>query len=309
MVAKAVWGTVGTLPSSVALRYFSGVNPPNTIAGSTFMNAYWNMQATGGSGYSYNLTLVQDSAVLGTVGSVTDLQMVKYLGTGTNWNRIAATTVNNVTGFMNANSNNTLGIFSATNGASNPLPVKLIALTASAKNNNVLVSWTTASEENNKGFEVESSIDGKNFKFLGFVKGAVNSNTLSNYNLVDANAFVNNASNIIYYRLKQLDLDGQFTYSKVVSVNNNDNKAENVFEVFPNPFNTEFNIVVNATEAGNATVETIDLQGKVLVSKNFNTVNGLNTLNINDLPNLNAGIYVVKVTVNGQTFVHKLVKN
>ncbi len=309
MVAKAVWGTVGTLPSSVALRYFSGVNPPNTIAGSTFMNAYWNMQATGGSGYSYNLTLVQDSAVLGTVGSVTDLQMVKYLGTGTNWNRIAATTVNNVTGFMNANSNNTLGIFSATNGASNPLPVKLIALTASAKNNNVLVSWTTASEENNKGFEVESSIDGKNFKFLGFVKGAVNSNTLSNYNLVDANAFVNNASNIIYYRLKQLDLDGQFTYSKVVSVNNNDNKAENVFEVFPNPFNTEFNIVVNATEEGNATVETIDLQGKVLVSKNFNTVNGLNTLNINDLPNLNAGIYVVKVTVNGQTFVHKLVKN
>jgi len=309
MVAKAVWGSAGTLPSNVDLRYYSGVNPSNTIANSTFMNAYWDMQATGGSGYSYNLTLMQDSAVHGTIGDLANLQVAKYAGTSTNWSKITATTVNNITGFMNANSSNTMGIFTGTNGVSNSLPVKLIALTASAKNNNVLVSWTTASEENNKGFEVESSIDGNSFKMIGFVKGAINSNRLSNYNLVDANAFVNNASNIIYYRLKQLDMDGKFTYSKVVSVNNNDNKAENVFEVFPNPFNTEFNIEVNATEAGNATVETIDLQGKVLVSKNFNTVNGLNTLNMTDLPSLNAGIYVVKVTVNGQTFVHKLVKN
>lgn len=103
-------------------------------------------------------------------------------------------------------------------------------------------------------------------------------------------------------------MDGKFTYSKVVSVNN-ESKVENVFEVFPNPFNTEFNIVVNATVLGSATVETIDLQGKVLLSKSFNTVNGINTLNMTDLANLNAGIYVVKVTVNGQTMVHKLVKN
>ena len=188
------------------------------------------------------------------------------------------------------------------------LPVKLIAFTAAANDNNVLVSWTTASEENNKGFEVESSVDGNNFKFIGFVKGAVNSNTLSNYQLLDADAFENNASNVIYYRLKQLDLDGKFTYSKVVSVNK-DSKEENVFEVFPNPFNNEFNIVVNATEAGNATVKTFDLQGKVIASKNFTTVNGLNTLNMADLANLNTGIYLVKVTVNGKTFVQKLVKN
>lgn len=308
MVAKAVWGSAGTLPSNVDVKYYSGVNPSNTIANSTFMNAYWDMQATGGSGYSYDLTLMQDSAVHGTIGNLANLQVAKYAGTGTNWSKITATSVNNVTGFMNANSSNTMGIFTGTNGVSNSLPVKLIALTASAKNNNVLVSWTTASEENNKGFEVESSIDGNSFKMIGFVKGAVNSNRVSNYNLQDEDAFVNNASNVIYYRLKQLDIDGKFTYSKVVSVNN-ESKAENVFEVFPNPFNTEFNIVVNATEAGNAIVETIDLQGKVLVSKNFNTVSGLNTLNMADVANLNTGIYVVKVTVNGQTFVHKLVKN
>ena len=105
-----------------------------------------------------------------------------------------------------------------------------------------------------------------------------------------------------------MDLDGKFTYSKVVLVNK-DSKEENVFEVFPNPFNNEFNIVVNATEAGNATVKTFDLQGKVIASKNFTTVNGLNTLNMADLANLNTGIYLVKVTVNGQTFVQKLVKN
>ncbi len=307
-VASINWGSVGTVPSALNVLYYSGINAPNLISGSTRYNSYYNIVPNGGSGFNYGISLIADSAQFGTVSGNNNTRIARY--TGINWNLITASNSSAITGTMQSVSanQNVFGIFTGTNGASNPLPVKLIALTASAKNNNVLVSWTTASEENNKGFEVESSIDGKNFKYLGFVKGAVNSNTISNYNLVDANAFVNNASNVIYYRLKQLDLDGQFTYSKVVSVNN-DSKTENVFEVFPNPFNTEFNIVVNATEAGNAAVETIDLQGKVLVSKSFNTVNGLNTLNMNDLPNLNAGIYVVKVTVNGQTFVHKLVKN
>lgn len=307
-VASINWGSVGTVPSALNVLYYSGTNAPNLIGGSTRYNSYYNIVPTGGSGFNYGISLIADSAQFGTVSGNNNTRIARY--TGINWNLITASNASAITGTMQSVSanQNVFGIFTGTNGASNPLPVKLIAFTASAKNNNVLVSWTTASEENNKGFEVESSIDGKNFKYLGFVKGAVNSNTVSNYNLVDANAFVNNASNVIYYRLKQLDLDGQFTYSKVVSVNN-DSKTENVFEVFPNPFNTEFNIVVNATEAGNATVETIDLQGKVLVSKSFNTVNGLNTLNMTDLPNLNAGIYVIKVTVNGQTFVHKLVKN
>lgn len=308
MVAKAVWGSAGTLPSSVAVRYFSGVNPSNTIAGSTFMNAYWNLQATGGSAYSYNLTLMQDSAVHGTIGALANLQVAKYAGTGTNWSKITATTVNNITGFMNANSTNTMGIFTGTNGVTNSLPVKLITLVASAKNNNVLVSWTTASEENNKGFEVESSIDGQNFKFIDFVKGAINSNSITNYSLVDPNAFVNNGSQVMYYRLKQLDLDGKFIYSKIVSVANND-KVEDVLEVFPNPFIDQFNIVINAKEAGNVTVETVTLQGKVLVSKTYSTVMGLNTLNMADAASLNTGIYLVKINVNGQTFVHKLVKN
>jgi hypothetical protein len=308
MVAKAVWGALGLLPSNVDVRYYSGINPPNTIASSTFMNAYWNLQATGGSNYTYNLTLMQDSAVHGTIGGLANLQVAKYAGTSTNWSKITATTVNNIAGLMNANSSKTMGIFTGTNGFTNSLPVKLVSLTASALNNNVLVSWATASEENSKGFEVESSVDGNSFKFIGFVKGAFNSNTLLNYQLLDADAFENNASNVIYYRLKQLDMDGKFTYSKIVSVNK-ESKEENVFEVFPNPYNSEFNIVVNAVEAGNAIVKTFDLQGKEIGSKNFITVNGINTLNMADLANINKGIYIVKVIVNGRTFVHKLVKN
>jgi hypothetical protein len=188
------------------------------------------------------------------------------------------------------------------------LPVKLIAFNAVAKNNDVAVFWTTVSEENNKGFEVESAIDESNFKTIGFVKGAVNSYTINSYSLLDPNAFIANTSKVIYYRLKQVDLDGKFTYSKVVLVNNN-TLADKVFEVFPNPFNTNYNLLFNGNENGNALVETIDLQGKVLVSKNFITVIGLNTLNMADLSNLNAGIYLVKLTINGQTFFKKLVKN
>jgi hypothetical protein len=88
-----------------------------------------------------------------------------------------------------------------------PLPVTLSTFTATTKAADALLSWTTVSETNNKGFEVERSINGRTFEKVGFVKGAGNSNRISNYGLTDVRAFDVTNSNILYYRLKQLDFN------------------------------------------------------------------------------------------------------
>ena len=308
MIAKAVWGSTGSLPSAVNVRYFSGVNPSNTGTGTTFMNAYWDMQATGGSGYSYSLTLMQDSAVLGTTAVVPNLAIVQYTGTANNWNVFNPTVVNNVTGFMSSVNNSSFGIFTGTNSVTNPLPVKLLSLKATASGNDVLVSWTTASEINNKGFEVESSTDEVNFNYVGFVKGANNSQSVRNYSLTDANAMNTNVGNVIYYRLKQLDNSGRFTYSNVVAVNK-EGDGKDVVAVFPNPFNEAYQLALTTNAATKALVETVDMQGKVLLSKTVEVNNGINNVSIPESAELQAGIYFVRVTLNNQVVVKKLVKN
>jgi hypothetical protein len=308
MIAKAVWGSAGSLPSSVDVRYYSGVNPGNTAPGTTFMNAYWDMQAIGGSGYTYGLTLMQDSAVLGTTGAVASLGITRYTGTANNWNMFTPTVVNNITGFMSVSNVNAFGIFTGTNSVTNPLPVKLLSLQASASGNDVLVTWSTASEINNKGFEVESSTDEVNFNYVGFVKGANNSQSVRNYSLTDANAMNTNVGNVIYYRLKQLDNNGRFTYSNVVAVNK-EGEGKDVVAVFPNPFNEAYQLAFTTNAATKALVETVDMQGKVLLSKTVDVNNGRNNVTIPESTELQAGIYFVRVTLNNQVIIQKLVKN
>ncbi len=77
--------------------------------------------------------------------------------------------------------------------------------------------WGTLPDQ---GVEVERSVDGKSFEQVGFVKGAGNSNQLLNYNLRDVKAFASAQNNTLYYRLKQVDMNGAFTYSPVVMVSN-----------------------------------------------------------------------------------------
>ena len=116
------------------------------------------------------------------------------------------------------------------------VPVEMLTFTASVRNSEVQLLWSTTSELNNRGFEIERSINNdNNFITIGFVDGKGNSTELNYYSFADNPQL--NGVNQIYYRLKQVDFNGTFSFSNIVNVSY-DVPAEFVLnQNYPNPFN------------------------------------------------------------------------
>jgi hypothetical protein len=308
-VASITWGAAGTLPSAVNLIYYTGTNAPNLLVSRTQYNAYYNISAIGGAGYTYGINLIADSATFGNVSGSNTTRIARY--TGTTWNLISNSTASGFSGTMQTSTNtqNVFGNFTGTDNSNNPLPVDLISFSAKLVNKDVLLTWATASESNNKGFDVERSEDGVNFEWIAFVKGANNSSKLQSYALENVEAFFNTQGNTLYYRLKQVDNDGSFTFTNVIMVSIEGTKMDEI-AVFPNPFTNNFQVIVIAAQNETITIETIDLQSKIVASKTITmTADGLNKLETDNLSHLQAGIYFAHITYNGLKQVKKIVKN
>lgn len=179
------------------------------------------------------------------------------------------------------------------------LPITLLDFSGKNGNNQNHLFWTTASEINNDFFTVEKSVDVVNFEPIGTVKGAGNSNTIQNYKYVDAPFNLEHqASNTIYYRLKQTDFDGTSTYSDVVVIKTeNDNKEQ--LQLYPNPVINS--IQLNTTnEIKEATISNalgvVVYQNKLLKS------------NAIDVSNFKKGIYYITIKFENETVTQKFIK-
>lgn len=194
----------------------------------------------------------------------------------------------------------------ATNTATT-LPVIMTSFKGQNVKGDVLLNWTTSSEISNKGFEVERSLDGKTFTNVGFVRGAGNSSVRQQYALTDKYAFTQTASNVLFYRLKQIDFDGKYQYSNVVRVTADERKETAGISVYPNPASDKCNIDIISDEATNATVEITDMRGVTVSVSSFRLDKGTNTHEA-DMSQLSNGMYFVKVTMGGTTQVIKVTK-
>ncbi len=147
------------------------------------------------------------------------------------------------------------------------LPVELTSFTAVAKGKNVELKWSTASETNNHGFDVERSLNGMWTK-IGFVEGAGSTNAPKEYGYVDA---VNQGGRISY-RLKQIDRDGKFTYIDAIEVVVNTTVSNyELAQNFPNPFNPVTTIRFSVKQLEQTSVRVYDITGKQ-VAELFNGV-------------------------------------
>nr|WP_052738845.1 T9SS type A sorting domain-containing protein [Pontibacter korlensis] len=172
-----------------------------------------------------------------------------------------------------------------------PLPVELVYFRAAVQQSQVKLQWLTASEENNKAFVVERSADGKQFSPIGTVAGAGTTVQPQHYSFVDSEYF----SGTTYYRLKQIDFDGEFAYSNVVAVRKGgQNAQENTLKVWPNPFEQEVSIEVFSGTAEEASIDLTDMQGRQVHRATVQLKPGLNELNL-PLKGISTGMYILRL--------------
>jgi hypothetical protein len=187
--------------------------------------------------------------------------------------------------------------------AGTPLPVTLASFGAATRGTAVAVSWTTVSEQNSASFEVQRSTDGRQFKRIGQVAAAGNSQTIKAYQYTDATP----VSPISYYRLKQIDLNGHEAYSPVAIVRLAGATTALPLSIYPNPIVDQATLQWNAPTAGPSRWSLMSTTGQVIRQGVFEAQQGANSQFI-DLRSCAAGSYVLSVEAAGQPLQRQLVQ-
>lgn len=183
---------------------------------------------------------------------------------------------------------------------STPMGVSLIDFYYICNENNLTeISWATASETNNSHFEVQKSIDVVNYKTVEIINGKGYSNSISNYNII-----INSNSDVVYYRLKQVDFDGRYEYYGPISVICN-NKEINV-DIYPNPFQDVLSIRLNSNIDSQLKLCIYDIRGQLVEEIIFNDKRSLYQIQIE--VKLSSGLYFIKVETGTDVYTTKVLK-
>jgi hypothetical protein len=176
-----------------------------------------------------------------------------------------------------------------------PVPVELTSFTGSYNGNNVILEWSTATETNNRGFEIQRSTDGENFSAVGFVNGRGTTVEPQTYSFVDRN--VSPAKNH-YYRLKQIDFDGNVSYSDVLNLGEAPAMNFELYQNYPNPFNPTTRISFALPKDSNVELIISDLLGQSITTLfNGRMSAGMHSLDF-DATGLSSGVYVYTIKIN-----------
>ena len=177
------------------------------------------------------------------------------------------------------------------------VPVELTSFTGAVVGNDVQLKWATATELNNRGFEIQRSISGSAFATIAFVEGFGTTTEQKQYSFTDRNitAGVDHA-----YRLKQIDFDGTFDYSDVVNVGSTIPTEFALEQNYPNPFNPTTNIIYSVPVNSNVTLDVYNLIGQKVVTLFEGEVEaGKHTSQFN-ASSMSSGMYLFKLTAVGE---------
>ena len=187
------------------------------------------------------------------------------------------------------------------------LPVELTSFTANVSSGKVNLSWSTATEQNNNGFQVErTKANEASWAPVGFVKGSGNSNSTKHYSFIDKSV----KSGKYNYRLKQIDNDGKYKYSDKISADVNIPGTFALSQNYPNPFNPSTKIDYSIPTDARVKIELYNIAGqKIADLVNNEQSAGFYSINVNasSFKNITSGVYIYKMTatenVTGKNFV------
>jgi hypothetical protein len=275
----------------------------------SYLNRYWTVEPQSISGpLNYNINFVYNDVDI--VGIEANIKAYKYnpagwiaaLGSGAQFEMGTA----NYAPGINQIAWSGLSTFSDFTGLGNgtPLPISLLDFNAYPVLEQVEIVWTTATEINNDYFTIERSKDGITFEELMKVQGAGNSNQILNYKELDSNPFEGTS----FYRLKQTDFDGIYTYSDIRVVNFNHASSNSSINVYPNPVNEKGIFIKNGMlEDSRISIKLTDMLGQ-LIQENVLQVNPLGDTQFIEFTNqVSVGFYQLQIRNNQKLEVVKLI--
>lgn len=207
--------------------------------------------------------------------------------------------------FVNFTGLSSFSSFYLHGGAAVLLPAELLRFSVQREGNNNLLKWTTATEQNNRGFGVQRSADGIHFTTFAFVASQApggNSTDVLDYTCTD----ILPAGTKQFYRLQQSDIDGKIRYSQVVVMNRERVSGWGIQFIYPNPAKDKLFVSISAGKSSLVAFELVSLSG--IVVKNWTAIlnEGVNTIQA-DTRSLASGIYYLKAMSNGNRSVVKVV--
>lgn len=282
----ASFSTYSTTPAALNQSECSVTyNMPALDNGRWTINAYdaSNNQIAGTGTYTMTLYNLAGSYT-NSIGA-SGWTVMKDPGTGWGLNgNCAASTVNQVirtgmSGFSNF----------GTAQSTSPLPIELLSFTGKSLGTRNQLDWVTATEINNDYFTVERSSNGIDFTEASKVDGAGNSNAVHSYSTIDNDPY----PGLTYYRLKQTDFDGKFSYSPLIAVENQMDKIM-VDNIHPNPTNGDLNFDFISPIKGVVEVKMFDAYGKLIFEETMSVDEGKTPLTTH-MGHLAQGIYTLRV--------------
>jgi hypothetical protein len=312
-----------------SINYFSTcIGPPDGIYDwiklTEKISHQWNLTPDLATSYDYDITVYPSSTLEGTASFYTvpcsPNYTIQYLArNGIPGGNLAtyqpgAGFGNEIGYFINPTGKTLPGQTSFSNfrlwgttDANTALPVELIALYASPVNNqSINVHWKTASEFNNAGFEIERSTDGIHFTAIGWVAGSGSKSGITSYDFTDNQNI--QAGTIYYYRLKQVDIDTKYVYSKIVTARIDIFNSIAVSELYPNPTNGLTQIDIISAKSNIVSLSIYDVLGKTIQTNNERVNAGLNIIRI-ETGHLPAGNYIIQLQSENDIYSKKLIKN
>jgi len=290
-------------PSNSGLPLYDYTTSPFVQINKAGKNGRWVLTASSLSGGQFTASITADGFY--GVSSYGDLRMLRRASSTNAWGLTGTaqvTTGSNSTPVLSRTGMNAFGEFGVgADSSTNSLPIKLIILTVHQMKEDAILNWQTASEINSDYFEVQRAVfcspcTEQSWEALGKVKAAGNSTDIRNYQFIDKLSAINPQPSTIYYRLKQLDKDGENTNSNIISL---DIKAkQNSITLFPLPINNILSAVSNNAENINQLI-IFDMSGKEVIKSEGNQI---------DVSMLAQGMYIVKVITDQQTYIQKITK-
>lgn len=182
------------------------------------------------------------------------------------------------------------------------LPVEFVTVAAAAQANAIVVSWTVAAEQDVQHYVVERSADGGPYAAIGTVAYKIPTTSINEYRFVDKSL----SGRKVYYRVRQVDMDGSFTLSKVVAVQMN--PSVTTLSLYPNPVQAASRIHLTAAAAQDVTLRITDLQGRVLVQQTIPVQSGQNVWAPVAIQQLPAGTYMLSAMIDRKLYATKFIK-